>query len=158
MCFIVTFCMQITNFYKSFSKNILLYMSSWLLKIRSVHAYDIPRTVYFGWICRPKNIYGISVLFGVIIENSSRRVKWLGVYNLGTHLVPLLFRISSGGKVCGVSPPRLDRCRFMVQGGGKLCHWFPVISSIFLFLPAAFFQRASSSFTQITSVIDNQAW
>ena len=39
------------NFYKSFSKNILLYMSRRLSKIRSVHTYVMPRTVYFGWIC-----------------------------------------------------------------------------------------------------------
>ena len=37
-----------TNFYKSFSKNVLLYMSSRLSKIRSVHTYAMPRTVYFG--------------------------------------------------------------------------------------------------------------
>ena len=43
--------MYTTNFYKSFSKNILLYMSSRLSKIRSVHTYAMPRTVYFGWIC-----------------------------------------------------------------------------------------------------------
>ena len=29
----------------------LLYMSSRLSKIRSVHTYVMPRTVYFGWIC-----------------------------------------------------------------------------------------------------------
>ena len=40
----------------SFSKNILLYMSSRLLKIRSVHTYVIPRTVYFGWICMIEKI------------------------------------------------------------------------------------------------------
>ena len=28
-----------------------MYMSSCLSKIRSVHTYVIPRTVYFGWIC-----------------------------------------------------------------------------------------------------------
>ena len=40
------------NLYKSFSKNILLYMmSSRLSKIRSVHTYVMPWTVYFGWIC-----------------------------------------------------------------------------------------------------------
>ena len=43
--------MLTTNFYKSFFKNILLYMNGWLSKIRSVHTYVIPRTVYFGWIC-----------------------------------------------------------------------------------------------------------
>ena len=48
-----------TNFYKSFSKNILLYMSSRLSKIRSVHTYVRPRTVYFGWIC----IIGIGNVF-----------------------------------------------------------------------------------------------
>ena len=41
-----------TTNYKSFSKNILFYMSSQLSKIRSVHTmYVMPRTVYFGWIC-----------------------------------------------------------------------------------------------------------
>ena len=39
------------NFYKKFSKNILLYINSRLSNIRSVHTYVIPRTVYFGWIC-----------------------------------------------------------------------------------------------------------
>ena len=43
--------MWTTNFYKSFSKNMLLYMSSRLTKIRSVHTYVMLRTVYFGWIC-----------------------------------------------------------------------------------------------------------
>ena len=42
--------MWTTNFYKSFSKNILLYMSSRLSKIRSLHMYVMIRTVYFGWI------------------------------------------------------------------------------------------------------------
>ena len=36
---------------KIISKNILFYMSFRLSKIRSVHTYVIPRTVYFGWIC-----------------------------------------------------------------------------------------------------------
>ena len=40
--------MWTTHFYKSFSKNILLYMSSRLSKIRSLHMYIMPRTVYFG--------------------------------------------------------------------------------------------------------------
>ena len=40
-----------TNFYKSSFKNIFLYMNSRLSKIRSVHKYAMPRTVYFGWIC-----------------------------------------------------------------------------------------------------------
>ena len=44
--------MYTTNFYKSFSKNILLYMSSWVSKTSSVHTYVMIRTVYFGWICR----------------------------------------------------------------------------------------------------------
>ena len=35
-----------------FFKNVLLYISSRLSKIRSVHTYVMPRTVYFGWICR----------------------------------------------------------------------------------------------------------
>ena len=39
-----------TNFYNSFSKNILLHMNGQLSKICSVHTYVIPRTVYFGWI------------------------------------------------------------------------------------------------------------
>ena len=36
-----------TNIYKSFFKNILLRMNDWLSKIRSLHTYVIPRTVYF---------------------------------------------------------------------------------------------------------------
>ena len=43
--------MWTTNFYKSFSKNILLYMSRRLSKISSVHTYVMLRTVYFGWFC-----------------------------------------------------------------------------------------------------------
>ena len=43
--------MWITNFHKSFFKNILLYMNGRLSKTRSVHKYVIPRTVYFDWIC-----------------------------------------------------------------------------------------------------------
>ena len=39
-----------TNFYKSFFKNGFFYMSSRLWKIRSVHTYVMPQTVYFGWI------------------------------------------------------------------------------------------------------------
>ena len=39
------------RFYKSFFKNILLYIRSRLSKIRSVHTYVMARTVYFGWIC-----------------------------------------------------------------------------------------------------------
>ena len=40
------------NFYRSFFKNIFLYMSSRLSKIRPEHTYAMPRTVYFGWICK----------------------------------------------------------------------------------------------------------
>ena len=40
--------MWITNFYRSFSKNILLCMSSRPSNIRLVHRYVMPRTVYFG--------------------------------------------------------------------------------------------------------------
>ena len=40
-----------TNFYKISFKNILPYMNSRLSKIRSVHTYVMPRTVYFGLIC-----------------------------------------------------------------------------------------------------------
>ena len=40
--------MWTTNFYRSFSKKFLLYMSSRLSKICSVHMYVMPRTVYFG--------------------------------------------------------------------------------------------------------------
>ena len=43
--------MGTTNFYKSFSKNILLCMSSRLSKMRSVHTYVMPWTFYFGLIC-----------------------------------------------------------------------------------------------------------
>ena len=48
--------MWTTNFFKSNSKNILLYMSSRLSKIRSVHTHVMPRTIYFGWICTSKLI------------------------------------------------------------------------------------------------------
>ena len=44
--------MLTTIFYRSFSKDILLYMSSRLSKIRSVHTHIMPRTVSFGWIFR----------------------------------------------------------------------------------------------------------
>ena len=44
--------MWTTSFYRSFFKNILLYTSIWLSKMLSVHTYVMPRTVYFGWICR----------------------------------------------------------------------------------------------------------
>ena len=44
--------MWTTNFCKSIYKNILLHMSSRLSKIRSVHTYVMPRTDYFGWICK----------------------------------------------------------------------------------------------------------
>ena len=37
-----------------FFKNTFLYRSSRLSKIRSVHTYVMPRTFYFGWICRSK--------------------------------------------------------------------------------------------------------
>ena len=46
------------NFYKTFSKNILLYLSSRLSKIRLVHTYVMARTVYFGWICTYLEIRG----------------------------------------------------------------------------------------------------
>ena len=39
-----------------FFKNILLYMSSRLSKLRSVHMYVMPWTVYFGWICSTKTM------------------------------------------------------------------------------------------------------
>ena len=59
--------MWTTTFYKCFFKNILLYMSSRLSKIRSVHKYVMARTVYFGWICtcsrskRPWNSSEITI-------------------------------------------------------------------------------------------------
>ena len=40
-----------TKFYKSLFINILLHMNGRLSKIRSVHTYVVPRTVYFDWIC-----------------------------------------------------------------------------------------------------------
>ena len=43
--------MWTTTFFKSFFKNILFYMNSWLSKIRSVYTYVMPLTVYFGLIC-----------------------------------------------------------------------------------------------------------
>ena len=43
--------MRTRNFYKSFFKNVLLYMNGQLSKIPSVHMYVLPRTVYFDWIC-----------------------------------------------------------------------------------------------------------
>ena len=51
--------MLTTNFYKSFSKNILLYMSIRLSKIRTVHTYAMHRTVYFGWICMLSDHYWV---------------------------------------------------------------------------------------------------
>ena len=44
--------MWTTTFFKSCFKNILSYMNGRLSKICSVHTYVMPRTVYFGWICR----------------------------------------------------------------------------------------------------------
>jgi len=70
------------NFYKSFSKNMLLHMSSRLSKIRSVHTYVIPRTVYFGWIC--------SSIFRICSERNSMAIyhiiyevknTWLHMFN-----------------------------------------------------------------------------
>ena len=52
-----------TNFYESFSKSILLYMSSRLSKICSVHTFAIPRTVYFGWICMTKVVLRFTRLY-----------------------------------------------------------------------------------------------
>ena len=46
-----------TNFYDSFFKNILLYMSGRLSKITSVHMYVMARTVYFGCICTLSRSY-----------------------------------------------------------------------------------------------------
>ena len=43
--------MWTTIFYKTFFKNILLYMNGRLSKTRAVHTYVMPRTVYFDWIC-----------------------------------------------------------------------------------------------------------
>ena len=61
-------------------KNILLYVSSRLSKIRSVHTYIMPRTVYFGWICNSiffKNI--VNVLPEIFIFSwisGRRRGRW----------------------------------------------------------------------------------
>ena len=43
--------MSTTNFYKSFFKNILLYMNDRLSKIRSLHTYVMHRMFYFEWYC-----------------------------------------------------------------------------------------------------------
>ena len=48
------------NFYLSFFKNILLYRSSRLSKIRSVHTYAMPWTVFNGRICKPLSIISCS--------------------------------------------------------------------------------------------------
>ena len=48
--------------YRSFSKDSLLYMSSRLSKIRSVHTYVMPRTVYFGWICTKYQTWVTNIL------------------------------------------------------------------------------------------------
>ena len=67
--------MWTTNFYKSFSKNILLYMSRRLSKISSVHTYVMPRTVYFGWICMLGSLTFVSC--HSFIANVSQKVVFL---------------------------------------------------------------------------------
>ena len=62
--------MWTTNFYTSLFKNILFYMSIWLLKIRSVHTYVMTRTVYFDLIC----IYLSCNLWGHFFTHS-REIK-----------------------------------------------------------------------------------
>ena len=49
--------MSTISFYKTFFKNILLYMSSRLSKIRLVHTHVMARTVYFGWICMSNRMF-----------------------------------------------------------------------------------------------------
>ena len=44
--------MWTANFYQNFFKNTLLYMNGRPSKLRSVHTYVMPRTVYFDWICK----------------------------------------------------------------------------------------------------------
>ena len=69
--------MQTTNFYMSFSKNILLYMSSRLSKIRSVHTYVMPRTVYFGGICI---LYLVRFFYWFFSEAINKRLVNFGCY------------------------------------------------------------------------------
>ena len=68
--------MWTTTFYKSFLKNILLYISSRLSKIHSVHTYVMPRTVYFGWICncQTKFIHSFNIVT-VADENLTQVVR-----------------------------------------------------------------------------------
>ena len=62
-----------TNFNKSFFKNIWLYMNSRLSKIRSVYSYIMPRTVYFGWICRMSFLLLFGEVFVVfLLDNFGR--------------------------------------------------------------------------------------
>ena len=48
--------MGATNFLNSLFKNSLLYVSGRLPKIRSVHTNVIPRTVYFVWTCKARDL------------------------------------------------------------------------------------------------------
>ena len=84
-----------TNFYKNFSKNILLYMNSRLSKIRSVHTYVMTRTVYFGWICiyfyLEKNVCGVSATIRRTNSITNQMVisKSTNWYGLNVWLAPL---------------------------------------------------------------------
>ena len=86
--------MWTTNFYKSFSKNILLYnMSSRLWKIDSVHTNAMPRTVYFGWICTFKihffRQYLLFNLFSVFLSLFSN-LQILLVWTIFLHTIDIL--------------------------------------------------------------------
>ena len=50
-------------------------MSSRLSKIRSVHTYVMPRTVYFGWIC--SNLTNASAISMMIFINEIYECIWL---------------------------------------------------------------------------------
>ena len=65
-----TIKMWTISLYKSFFKNILLYINGRTSKTRSVHPYVFTRTVYFDWIC----IFFNKLVF---IEKYDRKYQWL---------------------------------------------------------------------------------
>ena len=71
--------------FKEISKNILLYMSSRLSKIHSVHTYAMPWTVYFGWICRSGTIWltlDSVTRFIASLYKENFKVFWIKLYHL----------------------------------------------------------------------------
>ena len=50
-------------------------MSSWLSKIRSVHTYVMPRTVYFGWICRELKLVPEVKIKKINNHSSANQIK-----------------------------------------------------------------------------------